>query len=552
MAASEQQSEKLNPTTDPARIEKARKLLNSAADLYVEDSDQEKKREEILDQSRNSRQEVKSEITNNSPEKISATLDQFLALDQQSQLQSISGLKNADLKINAAFSCDFKGNAPLEKAVGLSMIMPIDIRAVKVNGEQGFRHGSLGNFYTESGQYLKILTGDQVEISEVTTAEQNKQLRQEKITKISEFGRLLIKVDLPDDEKKLIVETAANYDLDPRLFLAIKQTFPNAFGHDTAGTSSTEIKISGKYLQSALIKFSKENPGASITQPYSPEAVAYMINHYSLFANETPQNQTQLPDLLNNYGRLIGKVLKTPDNIVISNSSPTIPATFSTSPTLSKSSPEKSYDASPKFSNSNLQLDYSATQLPADQISNRPIKKFESIRQDHSENLSKLKILEKIRPALEKFRQKVLANRARYEQVAAQTGVPWKLIAALHNRESGMQFDTYLHNGQKLGKPTTAVPVGKLFYDWETAAIDALQTKRNNISQNSDLADQLAYAESYNGLGYRRPNFGPSGYVYAGTNIYQGGKYVKDGVYDPNHYDQQLGVAAMLMALNKD
>lgn len=543
-------SERSEKPISPARAAKARKLLNSAADLYVEKSDKFEKREAILEENREARQEFQEELPATSIEKSSVNLDQFLALDQESQLQSISGLRNPDLKLNSSFNCSFK-NQQIEKAIGLSMIMPINIRAVKVNGTIGFRQGPLGNFYTEAGQYVKILGGDQVEITELATAEQNKQFKQEKVTKISEFGRLLIKENLPDQEKKLIVETAANYNLDPRLLLALRQTFSNSLGHDTAGSLETEIKISGKYLQSALIKFSKETRDISIAQPYSPEVISYLINHYSLFANETPQNQTQLPQLLNNYGKLIGKVLEVP----------TMPAKFSTpeksptfSPSLAKSSSEKvsPTPSNNSFQNSNLKLEYAANSLPPNQISHHPVKKFELIRQDHAENLSKIKVLDKINPALEKFRQKVLVNRARYEQVAAQTGVPWKLIAALHNRESGMSFDTYLHNGQKLGKPTTAVPVGKLFYDWETAAIDALQTKRNNINQNSDLADQLAYAESYNGLGYRRQGFGPSGYVYAGTNIYQGGKYVRDGVYDPNHFDQQLGVAAMLMALQKD
>lgn len=565
---SEQLSPQLDSQTTSAREAKARKLLNAAADLYVEDSEKQSKHQEILDQSKEARQEVKSELSNNSDtlnsspqlsaavEKNSPGLNQFLSLSQDQQLQSVSGLNNQQLKLEASFTCDFKGDTQIEKAVGLAMIMPLEVRALKVNGEIGYRHGTFGNFYTESGQYLKILSGDRVEIKLLASSEEQRALKEEKVILLSEYGRLLVNEKFPEDQKNLIVETAANFDLDPRLFVALQQTFPNSFGHDTSGTPETEIKIAGKYLQSALIKFSKENPDASLKQPYSAELVAYLINHYSLFANDTPQNQSELPKLLDNYGKLIGRAIKIP------TVTPTVtPAKFSpnksstsTQPasTLAKTAPTKLAEVLPVFNNSSLQLEYTNSALPLDQIAHHSDRKFDSLRQDHAENLSKMKILEKIRPALEKFRQKALANRGRYEQVAAQTGVPWKLIAALHNRESGMNFDTYLHNGQKLGTPTTAVPVGKLFYDWETAAIDALQAKRNNINQNSDLADQLAYSESYNGLGYRRPGFGPSGYVYAGTNIYQGGKYVKDGVYDPNHFDQQLGVAPMLMALNRD
>jgi len=41
----------------------------------------------------------------------------------------------------------------------------------------------------------------------------------------------------------------------------------------------------------------------------------------------------------------------------------------------------------------------------------------------------------------------------------------------------------------------------------------------------------------------------PSPYLWAGTNQYRSGKYVRDGVYDPSKVDPQLGCAALLMAL---
>jgi len=50
-------------------------------------------------------------------------------------------------------------------------------------------------------------------------------------------------------------------------------------------------------------------------------------------------------------------------------------------------------------------------------------------------------------------------------------------------------------------------------------------------------------------MGYR--NKGVSNpYLYSGTNLYSSGKYVRDHVYDPSVKDKQLGVLAMLGALN--
>lgn len=157
---------------------------------------------------------------------------------------------------------------------------------------------------------------------------------------------------------------------------------------------------------------------------------------------------------------------------------------------------------------------------------------------------------------LETFVAHYNANRARYEAVAAQTNIPARLIAALHWRESTGSFNRYLHQGDPIGRPSTNVPVGVLFYDWETAAVDALTnhgkgTLRDQMGITADTTDAAAiatYAEAYNGLGYSyRDQASP--YVWAGTAEYTSGKFVRDGVYSASHVDQQLGVIAMVGAL---
>ncbi len=54
--------------------------------------------------------------------------------------------------------------------------------------------------------------------------------------------------------------------------------------------------------------------------------------------------------------------------------------------------------------------------------------------------------------------------------------------------------------------------------------------------------------EEYNGLGYASRGR-PSPYIWSGTDQYVSGKYVRDGVYDPNAVDVQLGCAGLLMAM---
>lgn len=147
------------------------------------------------------------------------------------------------------------------------------------------------------------------------------------------------------------------------------------------------------------------------------------------------------------------------------------------------------------------------------------------------------------------------ANKARYEKVAAVTNVPAALIAALHMRESSGKFNTYLHQGDPLGRPAVHHPRNiPVFHVWEDAAIHALNMKgylRDDLgmtAQTTDMAAMATYAEHYNGLGYHnRGRVSP--YVYAGTDQYDKGKYVADGVFDPNARDKQLGVVAMLQGI---
>jgi len=149
------------------------------------------------------------------------------------------------------------------------------------------------------------------------------------------------------------------------------------------------------------------------------------------------------------------------------------------------------------------------------------------------------------------------AHQARYEAVAAQVGIPAELIAALHFRESSGNFNTYLHQGDPLGRPAVNHPRNiPVFHRWEDAAIHALSDSHKTGIQDDlditedtrDLAALGTYAEYYNGLGYHnRGRVSP--YVYSGTDHYTGGKYVRDGFFSSTAVDQQLGVLAMVQVL---
>lgn len=147
-------------------------------------------------------------------------------------------------------------------------------------------------------------------------------------------------------------------------------------------------------------------------------------------------------------------------------------------------------------------------------------------------------------------------NKSIYEAIASQTGVPPELIAAIHYRESGCNFKTYLHNGQPLGEPTTIVPKGRIFNDFTEAAVDALNSKQKsiglNLSEDDSIEMMATFAELYNGTGYSDYHDTSSPYVYSGTNVYTSGKYTSDGKYDPDKVDKQPGVYLLISSLSEE
>ncbi|PAY08295.1 hypothetical protein CK489_15455 [Bradyrhizobium sp. UFLA03-84] len=141
--------------------------------------------------------------------------------------------------------------------------------------------------------------------------------------------------------------------------------------------------------------------------------------------------------------------------------------------------------------------------------------------------------------------------KARYQAVSARTGVPWAFIAVAHERESSQNWAGSLAQGDPYDKVSTHVPAGRgPFASWEEAAVDALVNCAPRAARNKDwsIGGTLTMLEQYNGLGYAGKDK-PSPYIWSGTDQYVAGKYVRDGVYDPNAVDKQLGCAGLLLAM---
>jgi lysozyme family protein len=139
----------------------------------------------------------------------------------------------------------------------------------------------------------------------------------------------------------------------------------------------------------------------------------------------------------------------------------------------------------------------------------------------------------------------------RYQIISAQTGVPWFVIAVIHEREASQRFDRQLGQGDPLNRVSTHDPKGRgPFATFEAAALDALVKCGPYAARWTDwtAGGAMNLLEQYNGIGYAMKGL-PSPYVWSGTDQYRSGKYVADHVFDPNVVDKQLGCAGLILAM---
>lgn len=150
--------------------------------------------------------------------------------------------------------------------------------------------------------------------------------------------------------------------------------------------------------------------------------------------------------------------------------------------------------------------------------------------------------------------KKILANKPRYQQVEALTGVPWSIVAVIHVREADMNFNTQLAQGDPLSRVSSHVPRGQGPYTgpnaWVNAAVRALKDVGGPSWKDWTPGGWTTFLEKYNGLGYASKGRS-SPYVWAGTNQYVSGKYVADGQYSSTAVDTQPGCASLIGQLAK-
>jgi lysozyme family protein len=138
----------------------------------------------------------------------------------------------------------------------------------------------------------------------------------------------------------------------------------------------------------------------------------------------------------------------------------------------------------------------------------------------------------------------------RYDVGCKATGVPIIVAAASFEREASSNFNLNPAQGAPLHSRSTIIPHNGPFDDWPTAQIAAYKIDGLDKVGAANWSWEMGCyeEEGFNGFGPR--NHGKhTGYLWAGTNIYTGGKYIADNDWDPNAIDQQLGVIPMMFRM---
>ncbi|MBN1577236.1 MAG: OmpA family protein [Chitinispirillaceae bacterium] len=148
--------------------------------------------------------------------------------------------------------------------------------------------------------------------------------------------------------------------------------------------------------------------------------------------------------------------------------------------------------------------------------------------------------------------EKMQGNKARYDSIEQDLGIPWYVVAAIHQMESGMSFSRHLHNGDPLTARTVHVPKGRPLtpdppYTWEYSANDVLKYKLMDKWTDWSIEGVLFKLEGYNGWGYRlyHPDV-LSAYLWSSSNHHTSGRYVADGKWSQTAISKRCGAAVIL------
>src|SRR6266403_1763651 len=177
-----------------------------------------------------------------------------------------------------------------------------------------------------------------------------------------------------------------------------------------------------------------------------------------------------------------------------------------------------------------------------------------ALAKEYSDLFNRCKIAADKMAEVEEMVQRILKYQNRYASIAAQSSVPWYVIAVIHNMECGLDFTKHLHNGDSLKRRTVNVPAGRPKtgqppFTFEVSALDALKYDKLTDWKDWSIGGICYTLEGFNGWGYRAHKIN-SPYLWSYSNLYTGGKYVADNKWSGTAVSRQCGAAVILRSMS--
>lgn len=175
---------------------------------------------------------------------------------------------------------------------------------------------------------------------------------------------------------------------------------------------------------------------------------------------------------------------------------------------------------------------------------------FPALAPDYASWVAHAEILPEHRATVTAIAQKIVTVRQRFAHVSAVTGIPIDWMGASFYRESDLNFACSPAQGDRWDRRSVNVPRGLGPYNsWDESALVAYHIDGIDLvgAPNWDWPRKCYDSEIMNGFGYRDRWHIRSPYVVGGTNLQQRGKYVRDGVFDPDVMDTQIGMLPIMM-----
>ena len=177
-----------------------------------------------------------------------------------------------------------------------------------------------------------------------------------------------------------------------------------------------------------------------------------------------------------------------------------------------------------------------------------------ALAKEYSDLFNRCKIAADKVAEVEEVAQRILQYQSRYASIAAQSTVPWYVIAVIHNMECGLDFTKHLHNGDSLKRRTINVPAGRPKtgqppFTFEVSALDALKYDKLTEWKDWSIGGICYKLEGFNGWGYRAHKIN-SPYLWSCSNLYTRGKYIEDNQWSGTAVSRQCGTAVILRRMS--